>query len=161
ERGVADAAGRGAAVKLLKATDPDITDPAIHARIIARSKQLLAYDGATHPNGEHESGLDVARYINAFPGTPGDYRAWIGGIRPVSDIFALLDNLKYAYLRAKIVVLEEELAQLGETFRVASASPGTREPKDDPSRAYKVLVGDLFDLSSGADGKPDASEVKA
>ena len=38
--------------------------------------------GVTHPNGEHEAGLDVARYVNAFPGTPGDYRAWMGGIRP-------------------------------------------------------------------------------
>ena len=88
--------------------------PALHARIIARSKQLLAYDGITHPNGVHEPGLDVARYINAFPGTPGDFRAWIGGIRPVEDITALLDNIKYAYHRARIVVLEEEL---GETWR--------------------------------------------
>ena len=76
----------------------------------------MAYDGITHPNGEHEAGLDVARYVNAFPGTPGDYRAWIGGIRPVEDITALLDNLKYAYHRASIVVLEEELAKLGVTF---------------------------------------------
>jgi lactate dehydrogenase-like 2-hydroxyacid dehydrogenase len=161
ELGVADASRRGAAVTLLKVRDPDIIDPAIHARIIARSKQILAYDGATHPNGEYECGLDVARYINAFPGTPGDYRAWIGGIRPVSDIFALLDNLKYAYLRAKIVVLEEELAKLGETFAVADEAAGTRERKDDPSRAYKVLVCDLVGLKFGADGKPDAREVKA
>ena len=55
----------------------------------------------------------MARYVNAFPGTPGDYRAWIGGIRPLEDITALLDNLQYAYLRAKVVVLEEELAAHG------------------------------------------------
>ena len=57
----------------------------------------------------------------------GDYRAWIGGIRPVEDITALLDNLKYAYHRARIVVLEEELAKHGVTFpapaRVLSPHP--------------------------------------
>jgi hypothetical protein len=64
----------------------------------------------THPDGTYEPGLDVARYVNAFPGTPGDYRAWIGGIRETADITALLENLQYAYLRAKVLVLEEELA---------------------------------------------------
>ena len=116
---------RGAAVTLIKVKDPAITDPALHARIIARSKQLLSYDGITHPNGVHEQGLDVARYVNAFPGTPGDYRAWIGGIRPVEDITALLDNLKYAYHRASIVVLEEELAKHGVTFPAPADADGT------------------------------------
>ena len=109
---VADPERRGCAVTLLKITDPDITDPAIAARILARSKQIAGYEGVTHPDGTHEAGLDVARYISAFPGTPGDYRAWIGGIRPVSDITALLDNLQYAYLRAKSVVIDEELAKV-------------------------------------------------
>jgi hypothetical protein len=112
--------------------DAAINDPALHARIIARSKQLLSYEGITHPNGVHEDGLDVARYINAFPGTPGDYRAWIGGIRPVEDITALLDNMKYAYHRAKIVVLEEELAKA----RRHLPCPGgdlKRTRKDDPN----------------------------
>ena len=119
--GVADPEHRGAAVTLLKVTDPDITDPVLQARVLARSKQLLAYDGITHPNGEREPGLDVARYVNAFPGTPGDYRAWIGGIRPMSDIAALLDNLAYAYHRAKIVMVEEELAKAGVTFAAVPA----------------------------------------
>ena len=160
EAGVREADRRGAAVTLLKVRDLDIEDPAIHARIIARSKQLLSYDGMTHPNGDYEPGLDVARYINAFPGTPGDYRAWIGGIRDRADIVALLENLRYAYLRAKVVVLEEELAQHGVTFpTTASASAQIR--KDDPARAYKVLIADLVGLKFGKSGKPDPSEVKA
>jgi len=106
ELGVVDKARRGAAVTLLRVNDPDITDADIHNRIIARSKQILGYEGLTHPNGDREPGLDVARYVNAFPGTPGDYRAWIGGIRPLTDITALLENLSYAYHRAKCVVLE-------------------------------------------------------
>ncbi len=124
EAGVAEAERRGAAVTLLKVRDVGIDDPAIHARIIAKSKQLLSYDGITHPNGQHETGLDVARYVNAFPGTPGDYRAWIGGIREVSDIVALLENVQYAYLRAKIVVLEEELEKLGVAFPMENKSGG-------------------------------------
>ena len=102
---------RGAAVTLLAVNDPDVTDPVIHARIIARSKQLLGYEGLTHPNGEYETALDAARYINAFPNTPGDYRAWIGGIRETVDIERLLENISYAYHRAKIVVLEEEFGR--------------------------------------------------
>jgi len=43
--------------------------------------------------------------LNVYPGTPGDYRAWIGGMRPESEIRALLDCIRYAYLRAKIAVL--------------------------------------------------------
>ena len=120
ELGVANADRRGAAVTLIKVNDGDITDPKVHARIIAKSKQLLGYEGITHVNGDYENGLDVARYVNAFPGTPGDYRAWIGGIRPAMDIKALLDNLLYAYHRAKIVVLEELLAEQGETFHATT-----------------------------------------
>lgn len=160
ELGVTSAEHRGAAVTLIKVTDPAITDPAIHARIIQRSKQLLSYDGITHPNGVHERGLDTARYVNAFPGTPGDYRAWIGGIRPVEDVTALLDNIKYAYHRARIVVLEEELAKHGVTFPAPAVEDG-RQRKDDPSRAYKVLICDHVGLKFGKDGKPDHSAVKA
>ncbi len=160
ELGVTDVTRRGAAVTLLKVNDPDIADSGIHARIVARSKQMMAYDGITRPNGEHERGLDVARYINAFPGTPGDYRAWIGGIRPIADIFALLDNLKYAYHRARIAVIEEQLANSGVTFPAANAS-ALRQRCDDPKRAYKVLVCDLVGLKFDAGGNPDPSAVKA
>lgn len=160
ELGVASPEHRGAAVTLIKVNDKQVTDPELHARIIARSKQLLAYDGITHPNGVHEQGLDVARYINAFPGTPGDYRAWIGGIRPVEDITALLDNIKYAYHRARIVVIEEELAKQGVTFPAPEGNAG-RQRKDDANRAYKVLVCDHVGLKFGRDGKPDHSAVKA
>lgn len=160
ELGVVEPARRGAAVTLLRVVDAGIADAALHARIIARSKQLLGYEGITHPNGEHERGLGVARYVNAFPGTPGDYRAWIGGIRAPEDVTALLDNLRYAYLRAKIVVLEEELTKAGETFPAPEKSNG-RVRKDDPNRAYAVLVADLVGLKFGVDGKPDHSEVQA
>ncbi len=160
ELGVAEPERRGAAVTLLKITDPDITDAAIHARILAKSKQLLGYEGITHPNGEYEPGLDVARYVNAFPGTPGDYRAWIGGIRPPEDVTALLDNLQYAYLRAKIAVLEEELAGLGETFPASNGNGQESTRRDDPQRAYKVLVADLVGMRFGADGKPVHDEVQ-
>ncbi|OWV72559.1 phosphoglycerate dehydrogenase [Rhizobium sp. R339] len=156
---VTDAERRGAAVTLLKVED-DITDAGIHARIIARSKQLLGYEGITHPNGEYEPGLDAARYVNAFPGTPGDYRAWVGGIREPDDVVALLENLQYAYLRAKIVVLEEELAKQGVTFEAPAKADGAVR-KDDPNRAYTVLIADLVGLRFGADGEPDYSEVKA
>lgn len=158
--GVANAAKRGAAVTLLAVDDPGVTDPGLHARIIAASKQLLGYEGLTHPNGDREPGLDAARYVNAFPGTPGDYRAWISGIRDADDIERLLDNIAYAYHRAKIVVLEEELAKTGTVF--ASARGGDREVrKDDPARAYRILIADLVGLRFDGDGRPDPSEVKA
>ena len=159
ELGVADPEKRGAAVTLLRINDVDVKDASIHARIIARSKQILGYEGTTHPDGTHEEGLDVARYVNAFPGTPGDYRAWIGGIRAPEDVIALLDNLHYAYLRAKIVVLEEELAAKGEVFTPAKPVD-LRARADDPTRVYKILVCDLIGLKQGGDGKPDHSEVR-
>lgn len=132
ELGVADETRRGAAVTLLRVKDPDVSDPAVHAKIIAKAKQVLGYEGLTHPNGEYERGLDVARYVNAFPGTPGDFRAWIGGARPSSDIIALLDNIEYCYLRAKIVVLEELLSERGVAFEAGSVGkmPPTAERPD-------------------------------
>lgn len=160
EPGVTDPDHRGAAVTLLKIDDGDITDPGIHARIVAYSKAILSYDGVTHPNGTHEPGLDVARYINAFPGTPGDYRAWIGGIRPISDVTALLDNLHYACHRAKIAVIEEELAKAGVTFPADDAAAADRR-MDDPNRAYKVLICDRVGLKFDAKGLPGHPEVKA
>ncbi|MFO1033774.1 MAG: hypothetical protein U1E15_06785 [Hyphomicrobiales bacterium] len=158
--GVTEPARRGAAVTLLRINDPGISDAALHTRIIARSKQLLGVEGLTHPNGHHEPGLDVARYVNAFPNTPGDYRAWIGGIRETADVVALLENLTYAYHRAKALVLEEELAAQGVTF--PAAQDASSLPRvDDPARAYKVLVADLVGLRFDKKGKPDASAVKA
>ncbi|MET1254332.1 NAD(P)-dependent oxidoreductase [Aliikangiella maris] len=160
ELGVGDIEKRGAAVTLLKVNDPDITDAEIHAKIILRSKQMLGYEGITHTNGCYEKGLDVARYVNAFPGTPGDYRAWIGGVRPHEDISALLDNIEYAYHRAKISVLEDLLAEQGETFpQENDSSELTRQ--DDPQRAYKILIADLVGMRFDANGNPDFSEVKA
>ncbi len=160
EPGVEDPSRRGAAVTLLKVSDPDITEPAMRAAIIAKAKQLLSYDGLTHPSGEYEAGLDVARYINAFPGTPGDFRAWIGGIRPQSDIVALLDNFEYCYHRAKVVVIEERLAAQGVKFDPRPVS-GARVRKDNPARAYKVLIVDPIGLKRGPSGQPDISETRA
>jgi lactate dehydrogenase-like 2-hydroxyacid dehydrogenase/phosphoserine aminotransferase len=157
ELGVTDPARRGAAVTLLRVKDKSISDAALHARIITRSKQLLAYDGITHPDGTREKGLDVARYINAFPGTPGDYRAWVGGIREESDITALLENISYAYERAKIVVLEEELAKAGHHFKPQGAS--RKDVK--LSGPVRILICDLVGLKFGKNRKPDHSEVKA
>ena len=99
--GVTDPESRGTAVTLLKVVDPEMPDLDLLARIVGRSKQLLGYEGITHPDGHHEPGLDVARYLNVFPGTPGDYRAWVGGIRAPEDVTALLDNIAYAYRREK------------------------------------------------------------
>ncbi len=159
EAGVADSERRGAAVTLLRVNDPDFADEALHARVLARSKQVLSYDGLTHPNGEYQAGLDVARYVNAFPGTPGDYRAWIGGIRDADDITALLDNLSYAWHRARIVVIEEELLRHGVNFDAARIGGDIR--RDDPAKAYKVLIADLVGLKFGAAGVPDHGAVKA
>jgi lactate dehydrogenase-like 2-hydroxyacid dehydrogenase/phosphoserine aminotransferase len=159
--GVADENRRGTAVTLIAIDDPDIIDAAMHADILAASKQLLSYDGLTHPNEDYEAGLDVARYVNAFPGTPGDYRAWIGGIRPVEDIKALLENLTYCYHRAKILILEKALTAEGVSFASTVQPAGMRVRQDDPTKAYKVLVADLVGLKFDADGKPDHSEVQA
>ncbi|MEM7213946.1 MAG: NAD(P)-dependent oxidoreductase [Pseudomonadota bacterium] len=159
--GVEEVERRGAAVTLIKVTDPDVTDDALNAKLIARSKQLLGYEGLTHPNGDYEPGLDVARYVNTFPGTPGDYRAWIGGMRTVDDITALLENLKYCYLRAKLVTIEEMLAEQGVTFESASGDRSERSRKDEANRAYKVLVADLVGLKFDSNGNPDHSEVKS
>lgn len=134
---------RGAAVTLLKVNDPEITDPDIHAKIIALSKDLLGYIGLAD-----EPGLDAARYVNAFPGTPGDYRAWIGGIREDSDIVRLLENITYAYTRAKASVLGQSTAG-AET--VAARETG----------ATRILIADLVGLKFGPDGAPDASAVRA
>ena len=93
--------------------DAEINNTEIHNKLIKKTKHLLGFEGLTHPNGDHELGLDIARYINPFPGTAGDFRIWIGGIRPLKDIIAVLENLEYAYQRAKIVILEEELEKKG------------------------------------------------
>lgn len=162
ELGVAKSDARGAAVTLLKVTDEDITDAAVHDKIIAKSKQMLGYEGITHTDGTHEKGLDAARYVNAFPGTPGDYRAWIGGIRPSQDITALLENIQYCYLRAKIAVIEELLEAEGESYESAvSANAGSDVRVDDSERAYKVLIADLIGMVFDADGNADCSEVAA
>ena len=159
--GVKNPESRGAAVTLLKITDADIDDADLHTRIIAESKKMLGYEGLTHPNGDYEKGLDVARYVNAFPGTDGDYRAWIGGIRPVAEIQSLLENLEYCYHRAKILVLEQELNQQGVTIASSTTDASIDIRCDEAGRAYKVLIADLIGMRFDTDGNPDCSEVKA
>lgn len=158
ELAVSDEKRRGAAVTLLKVNDPDINEPELHTRIITKAKQLLGFEGLTHPNGDYETPLDVARYINAFPGTPGDFRAWIGGARPESDIAALLDNIEYAYHRAKVVVIEEILAQQAVTFEPV-AHKLTKIRQDNPDYAYKVLLVDAVGLKFAGNGAQDISEI--
>ncbi|MTH64250.1 NAD(P)-dependent oxidoreductase [Paracoccus shanxieyensis] len=153
---VQDKDRRGAAVTLLQVTDGEISGSDLHPKIIARSKDLLGYAGITHADGTHEPGLDAARYVNAFPGTPGDYRAWIGGIRAPQDVTALLDNLQYAYLRAKIAVIEEELQRRGAAF---DHSPQQRPKTETRDGTFKVLIADAIGLRFGPDGQPDPTEV--
>ena len=155
---VEEAERRGAAVTLLRVKDGAISSSDLHTRIIARSKQLLGYEGITHPDGAHEAGLDAARYVNAFPGTPGDYRAWVGGIRDSSDITALLDNLKYAYLRAKIVVIEEELEKRGTKVDYTAPADSITTVREG---TFKVLIADAIGLRFDADGRLDHSELAA
>ncbi len=124
ELGVTDETRRGAAVTLLKLVDKDINEE-LRALAVIKSKQLLGFEGITQISGEHEKGLDVARHVNAYPGTPGDYRAWIGATRDKSDIIALLDNIVYCYHRARIAVIEEVLAEQGVTFEIESAKTST------------------------------------
>lgn len=100
---VSDPEQRGSAVTLLCVNDPEVA--AFHDRILAGAKQLLGHEGLSHPDGHHEPGLNAALYLNAFPGMPGDFRAWIGGIRDTRDIHALIANIRYAWLRSKAVVL--------------------------------------------------------
>lgn len=78
----------------------------------------------------------------------------------MEDIHALLDNLKYAYHRARIVVMEEELAARGFVFPAPEKATG-RIRQDDPKRVYKVLICDHVGLRFGENGQPDHSTVKA
>ncbi len=66
--GVGDETRRGTAVTLLKVIDTELDDDGLCARAIAKSKQLLGFEGITHANGDYEQGIDVARHINAYPG---------------------------------------------------------------------------------------------
>lgn len=154
---VRDPEKRGAAVTLLAVNDADIADPDIHNRIIARSKQLLGHEGITHPDGTYEAGLDVARYVNAFPGTVGDFRAWIGGIRDPDDIVALLENISYAYHRAKIVVLEEELAKQGTVFEASDTDITKPDTRSDTNIALTRTVANAEALK----GLRESSEILA
>lgn len=159
EFGVTDRERRGAAVTLLRVNDTEITDVTLKDKIVAHTKQLLDYRGVTHPNGEHESGLDVARYVNPFPGTPGDFRMWIGGTRPESDIRALLGNIEWAYNRAKAAVMEELLTEQHQMIFPPSAIE-THARKDDAAKAYTVLIVDQIGTRKLPDGSVDISEVR-
>ena len=73
-----------------------------------------------------------------------------------------MDNIQYCYLRAKIAVLEELLAEQGESVESAvSASAGADVRLDDADRAYKVLIADLVGMVFDADGQADCREVAA
>ena len=59
--------------------------------------------------------------------------------------------------------IEEKLAEEGVYGSKAKILPVAvrRVRKDDPNRAYKVLVADLVGLKFDANGNPDYSAVKA
>ncbi len=65
------------------------------------------------------------------------FRAWIGGARPVSDIVALLDNIEYCYLRAKVIALEEQLAARGSPVSTPPRQ-GAEKPVSDPATLDEV-----------------------
>lgn len=145
---------RGTAVTLLCVNDPDIAP--LHGAILARAKQLLGHQGLTHPDGQHEPGLRAALYVNAFPGMAGDFRAWIGGVRPAEDIHALLENLRHAWLRAKALVIAEELAARGEDAPALAAEAAPEDPAALPglqrlAREVEDLAALLGGLRDGAD----------
>ncbi len=133
---VADPERRGAAVTLLKVVDEDVTDTDIHARIIARSKQLLGMRASPIRMASTSPASTAARYVNAFPGTPGDYPR-LGRRHPRARRRRRTAGEPAIRLSAppKIVVLEEELAKKGVTVRSPCQS-GQAVRKDDPDRAY-------------------------
>lgn len=76
-----------------------------------------------------------------------DFRAWIGGVRPAEDIHALLENLRHAWLRAKALVIAEELAARGEDAPALAALPGLQRL----AREVEDLAALLGGLRDGAD----------
>lgn len=164
ELAVSEPEKQGTAVTLLCVKDPGFET--MHEKIVARAKMLLGYPGLTAPDGRHEAGLGTALYINAFPGMPGDFRAWIGGVRETTDIIALLENLRFAWLRAKAQVIGEELAQRGEgASDETPACPQASEPTSPASdlRAFARTTEDLAAIAGGLTRKsvPEyASEIR-
>ncbi len=71
----------------------------------------------------------------------------------------LLENISYAYTRAKVAVLEEEIAKHGKSFD-APATLAADVRHDDQNRAYCILIADLVGLKFDESGKPDASAVQ-
>jgi phosphoglycerate dehydrogenase-like enzyme/phosphoserine aminotransferase len=132
--GVADETRRSASVLLFKVNENDI-DANTKAKIVARSKEWLDKEGR-------------ADNINTFPGTPGDYRGWIGGVRESSDIVALLENVKYAYLKAKKEILEEKL--IAEKVIEPIAKPVVVANKNNATldKPVRVLIAEQLSLDA-------------
>ena len=61
----------------------------------------------------------------------------LGAIRDKEDIIALLENLNYAYHKAKIAVLEEELALQNIHFEAKAKLPNKHNAILD--KAYKIF----------------------
>jgi lactate dehydrogenase-like 2-hydroxyacid dehydrogenase/phosphoserine aminotransferase len=153
EHAVPDKDRRGAAVTLIKVVDSLVTNLDQKNQIVALTKKRLNYDGYTLRNGTKAEGVDIARYINAFPGSPGDFRAWIGGIRDQASVLALLNNIEKAYLEARDDILQRaEHPQEAETS--ASSAPRLH------GRPIKVLICDPVGFISDNAGQVDISEVK-
>lgn len=104
---VADESRRSRATALLELKDTEIpTDK--KAAIVAATKAFLGREGITLADGTHVEGMDAADNMNAYPGTPGDIRFWMGGVRDAADIEKLTKCLDYAYDVAKAAVLRQE-----------------------------------------------------
>ena len=134
ELGVAETDRRGAAVTLLKVVDPaTCRRGSCMPPSSPNQNRLLGYEGLTHPNGDYEPGLDVARYVNAFPARPVIIAPGSAASGRWTTSTALLDNLEYAYHRAKIVVLEEDSSpSFGEHLRGGRPEQPTAVRKDNP-----------------------------
>ncbi len=153
EHAVTDEERRGAAVTLIKVADQRITSVGQKNEIVALSKKRLSYDGYNLRNGAKAEGVDVARYINAFPGSPGDFRAWIGGIRDQASVLALLNNIEKAYLEARDNILERANHK-----QEIAASPASGHRLH--GRPIKVLICDPVGFIQDNAGQVDITAVK-
>lgn len=107
-----DISRRSNSTALLLVIDDTITTEQ-KRRAVRYAKDYLGYKGLMRPNGVFIKGLQAMDNLETYPGTPGDFRFWIGGIRPKSDMEDIIKNLDHAYYVGKAIVIEEELADRG------------------------------------------------
>lgn len=108
--GVEDKSRRSASVALISVKEDELTQDE-KKKAIDYMKKLLDTDGIERPNGDRIDGLNMAIDFGPYPGTAGDIRCWIGGVRPNDDIAGMVKIFEYGYQIAKSVILEERLAK--------------------------------------------------